>query len=187
LPVLSDIYTRQGAWQTAYQTRDTLAGLELWLQRKRQIHDAKVQMTELKSALDLGKKGIELTKVTARQQQEQLFLVAAIVIAALLAGFLIVVQRNRQRINQQRTELAKLNATKDRLVRGYALTRFVLTHCQPSKQCVSNRLGRPEPTGVYAGSRLVGPRTDPYTRPARQHPRLGHYPDGRLETCSPTR
>lgn len=127
---MSDIYTRQGAWQTAYQTRDTLAGLELWLQRKRQIRDAKVQMTELKSALDLGKKGIELTKVTARQQQEQLFLVAAIVIAALLAGFLIVVQRNRQRINRQhRTRQAQCY---QRQTRSWLCSYTICTHPLPT-------------------------------------------------------
>ncbi len=112
---LLDIYGEHEAWQKAYHTRDTLAGLELWLQTKRQTRDAKLQMTEQKAAFDLEGRDNQIKLLDARQQQQQLLLAGAVLVAVLLVGFAIVQHRNQQRIEQQRAELTQLNATKDKL------------------------------------------------------------------------
>lgn len=112
---LQNIYRQHEAWQKAYHTRDTLATIELWLQRKRQTRDAKLQMTQQQAAFDLNERDNQIKLLDARQQQQQLLLAGAVLVAVLLVGFAIVQHRNQQRIEQQRTELTQLNATKDKL------------------------------------------------------------------------
>ncbi len=108
-------YLADEAWQKAYATRDSLATLQLWLQQKRQTRDAKLQMTQQKAAFDLEEKEIQIALLDAQKQQQQLLLAGVLLVAVLLVGFAIVQHRNRQRIEQQRTQLAQLNTTKDKL------------------------------------------------------------------------
>gem|GEM_PF-1559311 len=119
---LIDAYKQQNAWQKAYQTRDTMARLQLWLQTVRQTRDAKLRITQQLARLDKEKHAAEIAVLTVRQQKQQLLLLSAALIALLLAGFVWTLWRTRQRIERQRTLLAQLNtnltdvnATKDKL------------------------------------------------------------------------
>ncbi len=119
---LLDIYGQQENWQKAYRTRDTLATIELWLQRKRQTSDAKLKITQQEAAFNLNKKETQIALLDAQKQQQQVGLLGVGLLAVLLVGFVIVQHRSRQRIEQQRTELSQLNTqltevntTKDKL------------------------------------------------------------------------
>lgn len=119
---LNDTYKQQQNWPNAYQVRDTLATIQLWLQQKRQSRDAKLQMTQQKAAFDLDRKQTEIDLLNTRQQQQRLYLIGSIALLTLLIGFAVVQQRSRKRIERQRTQLSLLNTrltevntTKDKL------------------------------------------------------------------------
>ncbi len=112
---LKNLYVEQGSFKKAYQVSEDLAEVRLWLAQKRQTQDSRLQMTQLKSGLDLEKKDVEISLLETQKKQQQLFLIAAILIALLLVSFMVFLQRNKQRIEQQRAELGQLNTTKDKL------------------------------------------------------------------------
>jgi signal transduction histidine kinase len=112
---LKDLYVEQGDFKKAYQTSENYAEVRLWLAQKRQTQDSKLQMTQLKANLDLEKKEVKITLLETQKKEQLLFLIAALVVAALLVSFVVLLQRNRQRIERQKTELGKLNTTKDKL------------------------------------------------------------------------
>ena len=109
------IYEAQGAYKKAYEVYRKRSDLNIDILKKILTKDSKLQMTQLKAALALEKKEVEITLLETQKKQQQLFLVAAGVIAVLLISFLIVLQRNRQRIERQKNELSSLNTTKDKL------------------------------------------------------------------------
>lgn len=112
---LRSVYAQQGNWQKAYQQSDQLTLFKLWLQRKRQTRDAKLQMTQQQAQLDKEKQTAEIALLAEQQKQQRLLLIGSSVLALLLVGFVLVQRRNQQRIEQQRAELSTLNATKDKL------------------------------------------------------------------------
>lgn len=112
---LVDMYRKQGAFEKALQQSGELAELRLWLQQKRQTRDSKLQMTEMKAALDLERKEVQIALLAKEQKEQRLLLIGACLIAVLLIGFLVVLQRNKRRIERQKAELTGLNATKDKL------------------------------------------------------------------------
>ena len=112
---LVGVYVQQKRWQQAYESGNELTTIRLWLDRKRQTQDSRLQMTQLKAASDLEKKENEISRLSVQQQQQRLLLIAALLITALLTGFVVVQQRNRRRIEGQKAELTRLNATKDKL------------------------------------------------------------------------
>jgi signal transduction histidine kinase len=112
---LVDMYRKQGAFEKALQQSDNLTELRLWLQQKRQTRDSKLQMTEMKAALDLEKKEAQIALLGNEKNEQRILLAGACLIAALLIGFVVVLQRNKRRIERQKAELTSLNATKDKL------------------------------------------------------------------------
>ncbi|GAB4016183.1 sensor histidine kinase [Spirosoma koreense] len=112
---LADLYVAKGDYQKAYLASENLAEVRLWLQRTRQTRDVKLQMTQLKAALDLEKKERQISVLQARQQRQWFYLVGTLTATVLLIGFLLMLQRNKQRLERQRAQLAQLNATKDKL------------------------------------------------------------------------
>jgi signal transduction histidine kinase len=112
---LTAVYDGQKDYKNAYITSRKLADVRVWLNQKRQSRDSRLQMTQLKAALDIEKKETEITLLAARQQQQSLFLLASIAVSVLLLSLLVVLQRARRRSEHQRTELARLNGIKDQL------------------------------------------------------------------------
>lgn len=112
---LVSLYAEQRDFENAYRWGNALADARLGLQRVRQTRDAKLRMTELQAALAVGKKEAELARLAARQQRQRAYLVGALLLAGLLVGFVVVLQRKQRRIERQRAQLARLNATKDKL------------------------------------------------------------------------
>lgn len=112
---LLPIYEAQGAYKKAYEVYQKRAELNVDILRKILSKDSKVQMTQLKAASDLEKKELEITLLETQKKEQQLFLVIAVLIAVLLISFLIILQRNKQRIERQKVELSSLNTTKDKL------------------------------------------------------------------------
>jgi signal transduction histidine kinase len=112
---LTDLYASQRWFEKAYRWSAQLAEIRLWMQRTRQTRDAKLQMTELRAAVAIEKKEAELARLAARQQQQRGYLLGALLLTGLLVGFVVVLQRKQRRIERQREQLARLNATKDKL------------------------------------------------------------------------
>ncbi len=112
---LESLYLEQEAYKKAHQASKNLEEVRLWLYKKRQTIDSKIQMTQLKANLDLEKKEVEITLLETQKKQQQLFLIASILFAILLVSFLIFLQRKKQKIELQKTELGQLNTTKDKL------------------------------------------------------------------------
>ena len=112
---LANLYVRQRNFEQAYHWSNRQADIRLGLQHTRQTRDAKLRMTELQAALAVEKKEAELARLTARQQRQWGYLLGALVLAGLLVGFVVVLQRKQRRIERQRRQLARLNATKDKL------------------------------------------------------------------------
>jgi signal transduction histidine kinase len=108
-------YEQQGAWEKAHKAGKKLTDLRLYLQRKRQTNDARLQATQLKGTLDLAKKQVEIDLLAAREQQQQLLIAGASLLAVLLIAFVLVQRKNLLRIERQKAELAHLNSTKDKL------------------------------------------------------------------------
>lgn len=108
-------YVDQGKWQKAYTYSEKLADIRLWLQQKRQTQDARLQMTQLKAALDIEKKDSQIVVLDAQRQQQRIFLIAALLVAGLLVGFIVVQRRNQKRIERQKAALTQLNATQNKL------------------------------------------------------------------------
>ncbi|AEI49659.1 tetratricopeptide repeat-containing sensor histidine kinase [Runella slithyformis] len=112
---LVELYLEKQDYRKAYESEKTLQKIAKWLNEKRQTQDSKVKMTQFKAALDLEKKEAEIALLAEKQKEQQFLLIGLGVIAALLIGFLVILQRNRRRIERQKAELTALNATKDKL------------------------------------------------------------------------
>lgn len=112
---LKNLYLEQKDYKKAYEAGENVHNTRLWLAQKRQSRDSQIQMTQLKSASDLEKKEVEIGLLAEQKKEQLLFLVAAIMIAVLMIGFVIILQRNKTKIEQQKAELSKLNLTKDKL------------------------------------------------------------------------
>ncbi|WP_428657523.1 tetratricopeptide repeat-containing sensor histidine kinase [Runella sp.] len=112
---LTNLYVEQGTFKKAYEGEIKFNEIKLWLQQKRQIGDSKLQMTQLKASLDLEKKENQIAFLAEQKRKQQILLIGAVVVAGLLVGFLVILQRNKKRIERQKTELTVLNHTKDKL------------------------------------------------------------------------
>jgi len=112
---LEILYLVQGDYKKTYQASKNFNYISQWLARKRQTQNSKLALLKVKSALDLEKKEVEITLLAEQQNKQLLFLLAAIMIAMLMTGFVITLQRNKKKIEQQKLELSQLNTTKDRL------------------------------------------------------------------------
>lgn len=112
---LEILYLKKQDFQKAHAISNKLMEVKLWLAQKRQSRDTKVLLTQLKANLDLEKKEIEIKLLEAQKRQQHIWLSIAIIAAILLIGFLIILQQNKKQIEFQRTELLRLNTTKDKL------------------------------------------------------------------------
>jgi signal transduction histidine kinase len=112
---LTSLYVAKHDYKKAYESGMTLAEIRQWLKDKRQTQDSKLQMTQLEAKLNLEKKEAEIALLAEQKKEQQLLLMAASIIGVLLIGFVVVLQRNRRRIERQRAELVSLNTTKDKL------------------------------------------------------------------------
>lgn len=112
---LFDMYRKQGDFEKALQQSNDLTELRLWLQQKRQTRDSKLQMTELKAALDMERKEAQISLLAKEQKEQRILLIGTCLVALLLIGFVVLLHRNKRRIERQKNELTHLNATKDKL------------------------------------------------------------------------
>jgi signal transduction histidine kinase len=113
---LTDVYVRQRDFEKAYASSTERATFLLWLRQKRQTRETKLQLAELKAALIIQQKEQELETLKFSEQQQRTYLLIALLVSALLVGFVLMLRRNQQHIEQQRTQLAHLNHTKDKLL-----------------------------------------------------------------------
>lgn len=112
---LTNLYVEQGNFKKAYEGESKFNEIKLWLQQKRQMGDSKLQMAQLKASLDLEKKENQIGILAEQKRKQQILLIGTLVVAGLLVGFLVILQRNKRRIERQKTELTVLNHTKDKL------------------------------------------------------------------------
>jgi signal transduction histidine kinase len=112
---LLSLYIAEGSTEKAYEIIEDLTKIRVASKEKRLTQDSKVKMVELKSALELEQKESQIVLLDEQKKNQRLFLIGAVVIALLLGGFLVILQRNKRRIEQQKAELTALNATKDKL------------------------------------------------------------------------
>lgn len=110
-----DVNIYQGnATQAAYYVNE-LVNIRVASKERRLTQDSKVQMTELKSALDLEQKDSEIALLDEQKKYQRLYLIGTVSVALLLGSFLLILQRNKRRIEEQKAELTAINATKDKL------------------------------------------------------------------------
>lgn len=110
-----DVSIYQGnSTQAAYYVNE-LVNIRVASKERRLTQDSKVQMTELKSALDLEQKETEIALLNEQKKNQRLLLIGAVVMALWLGSFLIILQHNKRRIEEQKAELTAINATKDKL------------------------------------------------------------------------
>lgn len=112
---LEELYLARKDFQKAYDVSKKKLSVNLWLAQKRQSQDSKLQITKQKAALDLEKKEIEISLLANQKKQQTVFLIVTILVSLILVSLLLILQRNKQRIEQQKTELTQLNKTKDKL------------------------------------------------------------------------
>lgn len=113
---LRETYTRLGNWKSAYVYAMKSSDNRLWLQHKRQSQDSELRMAELEGALEIEKREREITLLTVRQKQQWFLLAGTACISLLLISFVLIQHKYRQRLEHQKTELAQLNTTKDKLL-----------------------------------------------------------------------
>jgi signal transduction histidine kinase len=109
------LYITEGNYKKTYQTVKDLVDIRLSTQEKRLTQDGKIKMVEVKSALELEKKESEIALLDEQKKEQRILLIGIVVLAVLLVAFMVVLQRSKSRIEQQKAELAALNATKDKL------------------------------------------------------------------------
>ena len=112
---LENLYLQKGDFKKAHHSSKELVEVMLWLQQKRQTKDIKLQMTKLKANIDIEKKEAEISLLENNQKQQKYFLIGAVLFSILLISFLIFLQKNNIKIEQQRIELGQLNSTKDKI------------------------------------------------------------------------
>lgn len=112
---LLDVNILKGNAELAHQAIEDFIDIRLAKRESRLTQDSKVKMTELNSALELEKKEIEIALLDEQKKRQRLFMIGTVIIAVLLGGFMLVLERNKRRIEQQKTALTALNATKDKL------------------------------------------------------------------------
>jgi signal transduction histidine kinase len=112
---LLDVYAQMGSGLQVRQTIDELTDIRLARKENRLTQDSKLKMAELKSALELEQKQSQINLLDAQHRQQRILLLSIGLIALLFAVFIILLRRNQKRIEQQKTELVALNATKNKL------------------------------------------------------------------------
>lgn len=112
---LENIYLIQQDYKKAHEISKKLMVIRLWLSQKRETQNSQILITQLKSKLDLEKKEIEIKRLADKQNQQFFLLIAFIAIMALLSSLIIILERNKKRIERQKEELSQINATKDKL------------------------------------------------------------------------
>ena len=112
---LENLYLQKQEYKKAYEASKNLMDVRLWLAQKRQTQDSKLQMTQMKAASDLEKKEIKIALLETQKKQQLVLLVMAIAVAIMLISFMVFLQKNKQRVEHQKTELGQLNSTKDKL------------------------------------------------------------------------
>lgn len=112
---LHQAYAGQRKFQQAYESQQTYMNLALNNRNKEHKESSELQMTRLQAALDKEKQTTEIVLLAEQKKQQQAFLIGTVVIAVLLVGFVVMLQRNKSRIERQKAELTMLNTTKDKL------------------------------------------------------------------------
>ena len=112
---LFDINKREGNYKQAILYADSAIILRDSLSALINSDSLKKETYKLEAAFTLERKQSEIALLDGQRKQQRLLLVAALIIGLLLVGFIGYLQRARQRIEQQKTKLAALNATKDKL------------------------------------------------------------------------
>lgn len=112
---LYELYKATGDYQKALESYEKWSEAKLWLTNKRLTQDSQIKMTQLKANFDLEKKEVEIDLLETQKEEQLLLLIGAIFLASILAASVFYVQKSKKEIEQQREELSKLNATKDKL------------------------------------------------------------------------
>lgn len=112
---LRQLYEEQKNYKKAYQIANELADLRVWKSNKEQTIDSRLKMTQLRAALDLQKKEVQIAQLKAHEQQNQVYLTGVLLVATMLVSFVVVLHRAKRRIERQSADLKQLNHTKDKL------------------------------------------------------------------------
>jgi signal transduction histidine kinase len=112
---MTKLYMAQGNLYKAEKTNNELVELKLKFRDNRLTKDSRLILTEAKAAFDLEQKELQIALSEEKRKQQNNLLIGAIILAVLLGSFLFILQRNKRHIEQQKIELEKLNATKNRL------------------------------------------------------------------------
>lgn len=112
---LQELYKATGNYKKALESQEKWSEARLWLTNKRLTQDSQIKLTKLKANLDIEKKEIAIDLLETQKEEQLLLLVGAIFLASILAASVFYVQKSKKEIEQQREELSKLNATKDKL------------------------------------------------------------------------
>lgn len=112
---LHQAYAGQRKFQQAYESQQIYMNLALNNRNKEHKESSELQMTRLQAALDKEKQTTEIVLLAEQKKEQQILLIGAFLIAVLLVGFVVMLQRNKIRIERQKSELTTLNTTKDKL------------------------------------------------------------------------
>lgn len=108
-------YAGQRKFQQAYESQQLYLNLALNNRNKEHKESSELQMTRFQAALEKEKQATEIALLAEQKKQQQFFLFGVIGVAVLLIGFVVILHRNKRRIERQRAELTTLNMTKDKL------------------------------------------------------------------------
>ena len=89
--------------------------LDTYISRKTITENSKIQLLKISSQLDLEKKEHQIENLKNTQKIHRTYLLLAVGLVIALLIFLWTLQKSNQKIAQQKEELLRLNATKDRL------------------------------------------------------------------------
>ena len=109
-------YLAENQYKKAFEAQTILTSLELFLSKKREVESAKIQMTKLQAAMDIGRKEQEIVVLEEQQKRQWLSLIASLIVSALLIGLVWFVFRAQRRISTQKEQLGELNATKSKIL-----------------------------------------------------------------------
>lgn len=112
---LVELYKATGNYKKALESHEKWSEARLWLTQKRLTQDSQIKLTQLKANLDIEKKEVEIDLLETQKNEQLVLLIGAILVVAILAASVFYIQKNKQEIEDQRAELSKLNATKDKL------------------------------------------------------------------------
>ncbi|MBL7813629.1 MAG: hypothetical protein JNL70_01400 [Saprospiraceae bacterium] len=112
---LFDIYEKQGQYRQATLYADSMLVLRDSLDALTNSDSLKRETYKLDAAFKLERKQKEVELLAQKQKTQMVWMIAISLVALLLGVLIFVIQRNKRRIEMQKTELANLNTTKDKL------------------------------------------------------------------------